>query len=71
MLQNMKGAKDLSDLWEEVKVNSHLNNFERFILGLDLKFILGSSVEYKDNRIVIDRIMINKIYANDKRFKIN
>ena len=51
LLKNLSDEKTLSDLWESVKETAGVGNFERFILGLDLLFILGL-VEIKNEKLV-------------------
>ncbi len=51
LLKNLSDEKTLSDLWECVKETSGVENFERFVLGLDLLFILGL-VEIKNEKLV-------------------
>ena len=51
LLKNLSEERVLSDLWEQVKGFSSVVNFERFILGLDLLFVLGL-VEIKNNKII-------------------
>lgn len=51
LLGKLSTAKTLSNLWEEVKDISNVGNFERFILGLDLLFVL-SLIELKNSKIV-------------------
>lgn len=50
LLEKLSMEKTLSGLWEEVKDASNVGNFERFILGLDLLFILGL-VEIQSDKI--------------------
>lgn len=51
LLNHLSGEKALSDLWESVKKVSSVGNFERFVLGLDLLFVLGL-VEFRNNKII-------------------
>ena len=51
LLGKLSTPKTLSNFWEEVKDISNVGNFERFVLGLDLLFILGL-IEIKNNKIV-------------------
>ncbi len=41
ILDNLSSKKTLSELWEKIKDNESVYNYERFILGLDMLFILG------------------------------
>lgn len=47
----------ISDLWELVKEMTVIGNFERFVLGLDLLFLLDV-VKIENNRII-------KVIKND------
>jgi hypothetical protein len=51
LLNHLSGEKALSNLWESVKETSSVGNFERFVLGLDLLFVLGL-VEFRNNKII-------------------
>jgi hypothetical protein len=51
LLGKLSTPKPLSTFWEEVKDISNVGNFERFVLGLDLLFVLGL-IEIKNNKIV-------------------
>lgn len=51
ILEKLNDAKLLSELWETIKRNSLIGTYERFVLALDLLFILGI-IEIKNNRIV-------------------
>lgn len=51
LLQVLNTRKDLSSLWEDSKNHSVIGNFERFVLALDLLFLLGL-IEIRDNEIV-------------------
>ncbi|MDX1950145.1 MAG: ABC-three component system middle component 6 [Rickettsiales bacterium] len=50
LLKHLTVEKTLSSLWDEVKSASNIGNFERFVLGLDLLFLLGL-VETKSDKI--------------------
>ncbi|WP_298627706.1 ABC-three component system middle component 6 [uncultured Legionella sp.] len=50
-LDKLAVGKTLSTLWDETKDISNIGNFERFILGLDLLFILGL-IEVKIDKII-------------------
>ncbi len=51
LLRHLKTKTNLSSLWDRVKKNSNIGTYERFILGLDLLFILGV-LEFKNNQLV-------------------
>lgn len=51
LLDKLTIGKTLSALWDETKDISNIGNFERFILGLDLLFILGL-IEVKIDKII-------------------
>ena len=51
LLQNINEATNLSTLWEDTKNISSIGTFERFILALDLLFLLGL-IEINNNEIV-------------------
>lgn len=50
LLKKISSPILLSKLWEQVKDISNVGNYERFILGLDLLFLLGL-VKMEDNHI--------------------
>ncbi len=50
MLKHLTTERPLSDLWEDVKGYESFGNFERFILVLDMLYILGL-IEFKNNKI--------------------
>ncbi len=51
LLNHLSVERNLSDLWEIVKDTPSVGNFERFVLGLDLLFVLGL-VEIKSEKLV-------------------
>lgn len=51
LLNFLSGEKALSDLWESVKEIPNIGNYERFILSLDLLFILGL-IEFRNNKLI-------------------
>ncbi len=51
LLSRLTSEQTLSDLWDRTKNFTHINNYERFILTLDLLHILGL-IEFKENSIV-------------------
>lgn len=50
LLKKISSSVLLSELWEQVKEISNIGNYERFILGLDLLFLLGL-IKIEDNHI--------------------
>lgn len=50
ILENLIHEKQLSQLWEDVKTGIN-DNFERFVLALDLLFMLGI-IEMQRNIII-------------------
>jgi hypothetical protein len=50
LLNELSSAMFLSTLWEKAKVHNNIGNFEQFILGLDLLFMMGL-VNIKNNEI--------------------
>jgi hypothetical protein len=40
----------LSELWEETKKKENIGNFERFVLALDLLYLLGLII-FEENKI--------------------
>lgn len=51
ILEKLNDEISLSELWESTKRNYFVGTYERFILALDLLFILGI-IETKNNKIV-------------------
>jgi hypothetical protein len=51
LLEKLSTKKSLSELWENSKNISNINNYERFILALDMLFIFGL-ITIKDNELV-------------------
>lgn len=51
LLNEMSKEISLSELWEAVKWNSNVGNYERFILALDMFFIFGV-IDIRNNKIV-------------------
>ena len=51
LLQHIQDHANISSLWEEIKTNHAVLNFERFVLALDFLFILGL-IEFKKNEII-------------------
>jgi hypothetical protein len=57
LMQKIPSSILISDLWESVKEMAVIGNFERFVLGLDLLFLLDV-VRIENNRII-------KVIKND------
>lgn len=51
LMQKIPSSIFISDLWESVKEISNIGNFERFILGLDLLFLLDL-IKIENNKII-------------------
>lgn len=51
ILSRLASEQTLSELWDNLKKSTTINTFERFILTLDLLYLLGM-VEFKDNTIL-------------------
>ena len=41
LLSNLEGERTVSGLWESVREKPEISTFGRFVLGLDLLFVLG------------------------------
>ena len=54
ILKHLQVEQSLSDLWEDVKYVESIGNFERFILVLDILYILGL-IDFKKN--IIKRVV--------------
>ena len=52
IFNNLGHTQSLSDLWEKVKEDNSVYNFERFILSLDLLYILALLELDKNNNII-------------------
>lgn len=52
IFNNLEQKQSLSELWEKVKDDDSVYNFERFILSLDMLYILGF-VEFDKNKNII------------------
>ncbi len=50
LLSQLTSQEELSVFWDRVKHSKSVDNFERFVLALDLLFMLGL-VELKNNKI--------------------
>lgn len=51
LLNKLDGDYTVTLLWDKTRSLSEIKTFERFILGLDLLFMLGL-IEYRDGLIV-------------------
>ena len=51
LLNNLKQESTVSMLWDNVHTNQGIVTFERFVLGLDLLFVLGL-IRYNQNGLV-------------------
>ena len=52
ILSKIQIQKRLSDLWEELKKEQVLDNYELFVLTLDMLFILGL-IDVKNNYLFV------------------
>lgn len=50
ILRQLSTECSMSDLWEDIKKAKAIENFERFILALDLLFLLGL-IEYEGHKL--------------------
>ncbi len=50
LLSLLNHDKALSELWEEARTIETLSNFERFVLSLDMLYMLGLLV-FEDNKL--------------------
>lgn len=46
-----KNGENLSTLWDKLKDNPNIFNYKRFILTLDMLYILGL-INFKNNKII-------------------
>lgn len=51
ILRELSSKKSLSELWENLKNQPMIGNFERFIITLDMLFILGL-ISFNDNYLL-------------------
>jgi hypothetical protein len=51
LMQKIPSSIFISELWESVKEISNIGNFERFVLGLDLLFLLDL-IKIENNKII-------------------
>jgi len=52
LLRHLSKPISVIQLWEQCKGNKLIDNYERFILGLDVLYILGA-IDYDVNKIRI------------------
>ena len=50
ILLSLKQDMPISDLWEEIKTKENIGSFERFVLALDMLYLLGLII-FDDNKI--------------------
>ena len=50
VLKQLKMRSSLSSLWDRLKRKHNFDNFERFVLILDMLFILGL-IDFENNKI--------------------
>lgn len=51
LLDAMRPSQTVTELWNRVRARPEIGTFARFVLGLDLLFILGV-VSYRDGMVV-------------------
>lgn len=51
LLSTMRPRQTVTELWSRTRTRPEIRTFDRFVLGLDLLFILGV-VSYKDGMVV-------------------
>ena len=51
LLSTMRPRQTVTELWSRTRARPEIRTFDRFVLGLDLLFILGV-VSYKDGMVV-------------------
>lgn len=54
LIRKLRSPKSVGVLWEEVKRDPYLKNFQKFTLTLDLLFLL-SIIELKDGVLVVKK----------------
>lgn len=52
LLQKLKEPKSVGLLWEEVKSDAYLRNYQRYVLSLDLLYLL-SIIDLEDGLIKV------------------
>jgi len=50
VLRHLTRPKSMSTLWSQVQVDGGIRSFDRFLLSIDLLFLLGA-VELHENRL--------------------
>ena len=51
IFNNLNDKQTLSELWDKVKQEEAIYNFERFILSLDMLYLLGS-IDFNENSLI-------------------
>jgi hypothetical protein len=51
LLRRFKSSPTVTDLWSQVRNDSDLATFERFVLALDLLYMLGV-IEFREGRLI-------------------
>ena len=51
ILESMRSSQTVTELWSRTRTRPEIRTFDRFVLGLDLLFILGA-VSYRDGMVV-------------------
>ncbi len=51
IFNNLNDKQTLSELWDKVKQEEAIYNFERFILSLDLLYLLGI-IDFNENSLI-------------------
>lgn len=51
LLESMRPSQTVTELWGRTRARPEVRTFDRFVLGLDLLFILGAA-SYRDGMVV-------------------
>ncbi|WP_400217501.1 ABC-three component system middle component 6 [Methanobrevibacter smithii] len=51
IFNNLNDKQTLSELWDKVKQEEAIYNFERFILSLDMLYLLGI-IDFNENSLI-------------------
>ena len=51
IFNNLNDKQSISELWDKVKYDDTVYNFERFILSLDMLYLLGI-IDFNENSII-------------------
>jgi hypothetical protein len=54
LISNLREPMTVSGLWERVRSEPNVGNFERFVLATDLLFIMGAVI-YRDGLLIRSR----------------